>query len=584
MEKILITTALEETWDREKSIIFLGTWCKLYNRRHTWENTTHETVNYVWDDRTQFEKDYYYLRILSEKILTDLASKLNKLHRVNYSVQYWKIIVMPWLNMFVQITFERWVQLVKAFNDYSIDEVYIDPNGLSDFVPTNKTDFVSNIISDEWNYKLYSEIINYQNKDNNKLKYLYKPITIENKNKVNNTFSYKSKIQNKIKRIIDFVLKSNNSIAITDIGISASDKLKLIIKKRQNLFQVDEAPIIEEKSEEMRHWKLDLIPNDEFENFLVDFIPNQIPIAYIEAYVSIKGANEKFYKDYNPYKIVATDVYYNEFLKNLIAIKKESGCKLIIPQHGGSYGLYKWSINEDYELDIADEFISWGWQKDNSTVINPLGLLKTNPFNNWKKNESDQILLVLGAWPRYSYKLGSEPVGGQWEKYINDQIDFISRLDINVRSKLIVKLHSKDYGWNIDQRILDKFPAIKITKNVPIQDSLDVKLVICTYNGTTFLETLSNHVPTIIFWDEAFWEIRDNALEHINSLKKAGIFHNSSLSVANFINKNESDIEMWWNSTDVIQVRNEFIQCYSKKLDNPLCYLLNKYTKSNHVI
>ena len=37
VNRLLVTTALEETWDTKKPMLFLGEWCKLYNRKKYWE-------------------------------------------------------------------------------------------------------------------------------------------------------------------------------------------------------------------------------------------------------------------------------------------------------------------------------------------------------------------------------------------------------------------------------------------------------------------------------------------------------------------------------------------------------------------
>jgi len=36
MQRFLVTTADERTWPKDRPILFLGEWCRLYNRRHVW--------------------------------------------------------------------------------------------------------------------------------------------------------------------------------------------------------------------------------------------------------------------------------------------------------------------------------------------------------------------------------------------------------------------------------------------------------------------------------------------------------------------------------------------------------------------
>ena len=34
----LTTTAEEKTWKFDRQVLFLGEWCRLYDRKHVWEN------------------------------------------------------------------------------------------------------------------------------------------------------------------------------------------------------------------------------------------------------------------------------------------------------------------------------------------------------------------------------------------------------------------------------------------------------------------------------------------------------------------------------------------------------------------
>ena len=67
--RFLITTADERSWRTDRPVLFLGEWCKLYDRRHVWSNLDAKVVPYHWDDRAQFYRDCLYLNDLYEKEL-----------------------------------------------------------------------------------------------------------------------------------------------------------------------------------------------------------------------------------------------------------------------------------------------------------------------------------------------------------------------------------------------------------------------------------------------------------------------------------------------------------------------------------
>ena len=113
---------------------------------------------------------------------------------------------------------------------------------------------------------------------------------------------------------------------------------------------------------------------------------------------------------------------------------------------------------------------------------------------------------------------------------------------------MIIKLPNYDYGWNIKARFRDSFPGINIYngKKSALNLMNRAKITICSYNGTFFLESLSNNVPTIIFLDKEFCELNKDAIPMFNILKDQCIFHETSLSAANHLNKIYNNVEEWW--------------------------------------
>jgi putative transferase (TIGR04331 family) len=135
----LVTTADERTWPKDisKPVLFLGEWCKVYDRKKIWSQIDYEVVPYHWDDREALLKDNFYLRGIHEKILSELTTALNKIHSVNFSKKYWRILIGPWLYMFVEIVFDRWSMLGKAVKDYNIGKYIAVNKGTNDFIPNN---------------------------------------------------------------------------------------------------------------------------------------------------------------------------------------------------------------------------------------------------------------------------------------------------------------------------------------------------------------------------------------------------------------------------------------------------------------
>ena len=62
VKKLLVTTALEETWRTDMHIVFLGDWCCLYDSKAIWEEFDYSDIPYHWDDREFFYNDDNYIR------------------------------------------------------------------------------------------------------------------------------------------------------------------------------------------------------------------------------------------------------------------------------------------------------------------------------------------------------------------------------------------------------------------------------------------------------------------------------------------------------------------------------------------
>ena len=96
------------------------------------------------------------------------------------------------------------------------------------------------------------------------------------------------------------------------------------------------------------------------------------------------------------------------------------------------------------------------------------------------------------------------------------------------------------------------------------------RLYVSTYNATTYLESLTMNIPTIIFWNHNHWEIRESAKPYFEKMKKVGIFHDNPVSAARQINSVWDDVDKWWSSNEVSEVVKIFCNRFSKIYKNPL--------------
>jgi len=568
VKKHLVTTALEETWPKKESkIIFLGEWCKLYSKKKSWKNLSYEVLDYHWDNREKFEKDYYYLTDFYEKTLEKLSIRMNSIHNVNHSLKYWRILLGPWLSLFIQSVFDRWEMIRLAVNSNDNLKSNIINDSELKWTTYDHHNFKKLVMeSDGWNNFIYSKIIELQHdqiaintlsessRNNN--------ITIKKKN-------FKILLLNLYQCIANFI-NSNKSSLILSSYLSKIGELILSLKLFQlplfiNLHNIKNfAPDINQ-----RKWKIDMDTSSDFEKFILRIIPNQLPSVYMEGYKNLNKKVKKLNWPKSPRSIFTSNSMYEDEVFKHYAGKNEKST-LIIGQHGGSYGISKLNFSEYHELSIADRYISWGWtNKSSKKKIYPLGQLNSKSLSKSKPSKT-KLLIVTATLPRYSYILQSMTISSQWLSYFNNQTDFIKNLDKSVTKETTVRLYRHDYKWDQIGRWKEVFPNLNYDKGVSNIEKLyhETKIYVATYNATTFLETFRLNIPTVIFWDPNYWENRDSVKMLFSELKRVKVFHDTPESAAKHINEIWNNVEGWWGSSEVKEVINKFNNSVNKQNKN----------------
>ena len=579
VRKWLITTAEETTWPKEGAVVFLGEWCKLYSRKDYWGKFNSSKVEYHWDDRLKLKDDVAYLEDIYEKLLLEVSNNLNKFHEVNYTTRYWRILIGPWLNYFIQILYDRWYMLKSAIQHHNIDYCIILKRDLCESIPADMSHFNRLISSDTWNEVIYAQLLTecfkselelIEKKPDISFSKINPDIVIEKK-------SYFKKI------ILKIIFKLNSWTVKDDEYFFLSTYLPLIQDLRLQ-FKIGQFPKLW-RSPSYRRLKTDLIERkkiidvndklDEFNNIVRKLLPFHIPSSYFEGYKDLLSLSEQNEWPRSP-KGIFTSVSYSldDVFKIWTANKVEVGVPLFIGQHGGHFGTSPFSFQESHPIKISDKFLSWGWSQPEVSKIIPIGNIKE--FDSRPNyNKQGIALLVEINMSQYSGYLYSVPVSSQILYYFDDQFKFFSALPESLREKVLVRFPGADKGWNSKLRWEDKFTNVKIDSRKKSLKALvkESRLIISTSNTTTYLESLLWNVPTIIFWDVKYWEIKESVKPYFDLLESVGIFHKTPDSAANKVTEVWDDVSIWWESENVQNARKEFCIKFSAEPENFLSKL-----------
>lgn len=572
----MVTTPLEETWKENMPVVFLGEWCKLHARKEKWEGLESVVCPYHWDDRGKLLNDYHFISEIYERVLVDLAVHLNKIHRKDMSIRAWRILLGPWLGYFMQMLFDRWCMIQYTSTLKAELQTVVLTGNESDMVPNDMNHFYELYLNDEWNHFIYACIL----KNIGNVEIISVPKNDSALKKSLSAGSLKKKIKS-IYNQVAFLMIKKRSLFFFNTYLSSRDSMKLALKFGQlPILETTEDPVKMGVNSKKRDWFLKGDSYSAFELFARQLIPKQIPVAYLEGFsMLVKKADEVNWPS-QP-KLIFTSISFNadDIFKMYTARNVDRGASLVIGQHGGHYGIGKWFFNEEHEIEISDKFLSWGWNDPEQPKVTAVGQLKSKKPLGIDHGKQNGILLVTATLPRYSYFMYSIVVSSQWIHYFNDQCVFVDKLSATIRNNLTVRLYKNDFGWDQLQRWKNCFPDIKYDEgHINIEDHIkQSRIFVSTYNATTYLESFTMNIPTIIYWNPVYAEIRNIAIPFFEELKRVGIFHETPEAAANFINQIWDDVDSWWNSKEVKEVVDHFKQHFCFLSDNLVASLENEF-------
>jgi putative transferase (TIGR04331 family) len=573
----LITTADERTWPKykKKPFLFLGEWCRRYSRKNKWQQLNAEVAEYHWDNREKLFKDYKYLQELYEQLLEELSNKLNQIHSVNHTSQYWRILLGPWLGYFIQMLFDRWFMLKQVIEQENVVECNIIDRDFLSNVPNDMKDFGQSFVEDDWNEAIYGQLLELCWADRVAIDRVRVQST-DSKRVDHARHGLRTVLTRYAKKCIPLFnrlfCKDDGYFFISSyLPLIADFKLQIRLGQFPKLWRAQSVPITKPDSQQ-RQWRLEGkdVRAGSFDIIARQLISQNIPTAYLEGYLSLETKANTLSWPVKPKLIFTSNAYLaDDLFKAWAAGKAETGVPIVIGQHGGHFGMNPFSFHEEHQIAISDKWLSWGWFDQARQQIEPIGNFKDIGIN-VGYNPKGGALMVEMAMPRYSYHLFAAPVSSQVLSYMKDQQAFLKELPHELRELVLLRLFPIDYGWDQAVRWEDQMPEVLCDSGQHSIRKLikESRIYISTYNATTYLESLRWNVPTIIFWNPEHWELKENVRPYFDLLKSVGIFHETPESAAQQMIDVWDDVDAWWKSNEVQSAREQFCHQFSRAPDD----------------
>lgn len=568
----LITTALEETWRDDEPVLFLGEWCRLHGRKDCWSGMNAEVLPYHWDDREKLYADYQYLQDFHERLLSSLTEQLNQISGEDHSLRYWRILIGPWLGYFTQMLFDRWSSIQQAVDRHELTGTIVLTGQEDKLVPNDMASFARLYTGDQWNHQLYADIL----KRFTEVSCTERARAVAGVDSTERAaLAWKRRLKRTLAgwhaRAASHLTKDQDAFFLATY-LPFRDEMQMHRRFGQTpqLWR-SVSPASASVDWTRRQWRVSGDSRSAFEECARVLIPLNLPTAYLEGYGKLIAQTAELPWPRKP-KLIWTSVSENsdDVFKAWAAGKVEQGTPLIIGQHGGHYGTGRWAFVEDHAIAVSDRYLSWGWTEEGKSKVEPLGQLKAKRPLGVRHAIQPHALLVTVALPRYSYWMYSIMVARQWLDYCEDQYAFVEGLPESIQDALIVRQYPEEYGWEQAARWHERFPTLRLDDGRSDITGLirQSRLYISTYNATTYLESFTMNVPTVIYWNPKHSELRETAIPYFDELKRVGIFHDSPLSAARHVAAVWDDIDAWWGDPSVQKVLDRFKARYCNLPDD----------------
>lgn len=584
MARYLITTDDERTWKFDRPVIFLGEWCRLYDRKHIWQSMDAIVAAPYGLGQVHKNADYAEARLNEEKLFTILCDALNKYHGTKHGSRFWKIILGHWLHRYVDVILNRVRTLELCLQTHQLSGTTAFSDECYTLAPQDSYAAIRAFNDARWNGALYVRILNLLGvagcpveviSGDTSEGFRWSAARLEN-NLIKRILKWGYR---HVRKLVGFLVREGDAFVINSF----------LPRKEELMFQLalGQMPQLWSSPKLLREKKPDRAvrqslsaqiagrSDDSLATVLRAMVFELMPVSYLEGFADMIESVQQLPWPKKPKFIFTSNNFdTDEVFKLWAATKVESGFKYVTGQHGSNYGTYRY-MYPSIEEATADRFLTWGWT-DGLPQHTPAFIFKTAGRKAEACDPDGGLLLIeLHA----GLMLSTWDVTAEFNAYFKDQQNFIEKLQKLIRKHLTVRLHHEhtNFKWSEENQWREFDSTIKLDTGSSNIGKLIKKsrLIIHSYDSSGILETLSQNIPTLAFWQNDFSHLRGSAKPYYQLLVDAGIVHLTPESAAAKVNEVWDDVEGWWTQDSVQEARKRFCDRYGKVSQNPVHELKN---------
>ncbi|MBQ2516622.1 MAG: hypothetical protein II543_05110, partial [Desulfovibrio sp.] len=117
--------------------------------------------------------------------------------------------------------------------------------------------------------------------------------------------------------------------------------------------------------------------------------------------------------------------------------------------------------------------------------------------------------------------------------------------------------------------IIPRFPQVRLCQGPLGPQILGCRLLCLDHHGTTLLEAMAAGIPTLCYWNPAFWPVTPDFDELLSDMATLGMWHASAELCAEKVREVWDNPAAWWHSEAVQAVRRRFLARFANLPEGP---------------
>lgn len=570
MPQHVVTTALEETWPKDRPLIFLGEWCRLLERKAVWQEKDAKLAPFLWDSVDSITQGIELLAPIREKTLLALQETLNQTLRIRKTTDYYQRLLGPWLLSFVDQLYDKYLSLSTLLTSKQqlstsvlAEQQHVVPAAYSCYL-----DWV--VDSDVYAYQIYSDIV----------KFLDIPHEVYHCNsplQQASEYRYVSRRTEWIHKALQLLSQpsfpfqaSTPEIVVVQAGLRASNlrQRRVLSKALPGKARIDDlqyscrTQTILDRN--LRDSIQPAIGDTPFEKLLSRTLFRHLPLLYLEGY---HGFRERALRHYPqaPKLFFSANALSSNSVFRFISAEYLSQSKLLYMQHGGAYGTERIHTGENLERETSDAFLTYGWGEDQQTSSLPHPRFAPLSVPRKIPQKPQRVVFLSNCFPRYVFRLQFKPqANAVIGSYLSQSIAILNSLPKDYPLHLRCYPGS-DFAWKIPQRIRESGISFPLSEKHSLEEEIESSdLLIIDHLGTSYLEALSKNIPTILVSSTKYFSPRESAAKYFDALSNCGILHFDAASAVMQIQLVSQGLRTWWQSDDVQTARIAFANRFAR--------------------